>query len=184
MSIDIQQKLLKQRRTRIVATVGPASSDSATLVALIKAGADVFRLNMSHGTQAGHRAAYTEIRDAASARGREVAVLADLCGPKIRCGLFAGDRIDLLTGSEVLVTTRQVLGQPGLIPSQYAALHQDVRPGARILLDDGNLELRVEAIDGQDACRSISSRSCSSSGARASWPRWARHPATVRPWWH
>jgi pyruvate kinase len=150
MSIDIQQNLLKQRRTRIVATVGPASSDGATLAALITAGVDVFRLNMSHGTHAGHRAAYAAIREAASACGREVAVLADLCGPKIRCGLFEGDRIDLVTGSEVLVTTRQLLGRPGLIPSQYAALHEDVRPGARILLDDGNLELRVEAIDGQD----------------------------------
>ena len=150
MSIDIQQQLLKQRRTRIVATVGPASSDGHTLAALIRAGVDVFRLNMSHGTHAGHRAAYGAIREAASLCGREVAVLADLCGPKIRCGLFEGDRIDLVTGSEVLVTTRQVLGMPGLIPSQYAALHEDVRPGARILLDDGNLELRVEAIDGQD----------------------------------
>jgi pyruvate kinase len=150
MSIDIQQKLLKQRRTRIVATVGPASSDGNTLVALINAGVDVFRLNMSHGTHAGHRAAYAAIRDAADACGREVAVLADLCGPKIRCGLFEGDRIELITGSDVVVTTRQVLGRPGLIPSQYAALHLDVRPGARILLDDGNLELRVDAVDGQD----------------------------------
>jgi pyruvate kinase len=150
VSIDIQQKLLKQRRTRIVATVGPASCDGDTLAALIRAGVDVFRLNMSHGTHAGHRAAYAAIRQAAGHCGREVAVLADLCGPKIRCGLFEGDRIELATGSDVVVTTRQVLGRPGLIPSQYAALHQDVRPGARILLDDGNLELRVESIDGED----------------------------------
>ena len=156
MAIDIQQKLLKQRRTRIVATVGPASSDSETLMALIKAGVDVFRLNMSHGTHAGHSAAYAAIRDAASACGREVAVLADLCGPKIRCGLFDGDRIELVTGTDVVVTTRQVLGRPGLIPSQYAALHEDVRPGARILLDDGNLELRVIAIEDQDVhCRVV-----------------------------
>jgi pyruvate kinase len=150
MSIDIQQKLLKLKRTKIVATVGPASSDRDMLVTLIRAGVDMFRLNMSHGTHAGHRAAYDAIREAASTCGHEVAVLADLCGPKIRCGLFEGDRIELVTGADVVVTTRQVLGRPGLIPSQYAALHQDVRPGARILLDDGNLELRVEAIDGED----------------------------------
>ena len=150
MSIEIQQKLLKQRRTRIVATVGPASCQGDTLAALIRAGVDVFRLNMSHGTHDGHRAAYAAIRAAAQVCGREVAVLADLCGPKIRCGLFEGDRIDLITGSAVVVTTRHVIGRAGLIPSQYAALHQDVRPGARILLDDGNLELRVESIDGQD----------------------------------
>ena len=63
---------------------------------------------------------------------------------------FEGDRIELVTGADVVVTTRQVLGRPGLIPSQYAALHRDVRPGARILLDDGNLELRVESIHGED----------------------------------
>jgi pyruvate kinase len=150
MSIDIQQQLLKQRRTRIVATVGPASNTVEMLAALIHAGVDVFRLNMSHGTHEGHRAAYAAIRAAADACGREVAVLADLCGPKIRCGLFDGGSINLVTGSEVVVTTRDVLGRPGLIPSQYAALHRDVVPGARILLDDGNLELRVAAIDDED----------------------------------
>lgn len=150
MSIDIGQRLLKQRRTRIVATVGPASGSSDVLAELIRAGVDVFRLNMSHGTHAGHRAAFAAIREAAERCRREVAVLGDLCGPKIRCGLFEGDRIDLVTGSEVVVTTRAVLGRPGLIPSQYAALHRDVRPGARILLDDGNLELRVEDVDGED----------------------------------
>lgn len=150
MAIDVQQKLLKRRRTRIVATVGPASASLQVLSALVRAGVDVFRLNMSHGSHDGHREAYGLIRQAAASCGREVAVLADLCGPKIRCGLFEGDRIELQTGAEVVVTTREVLGRPGLIPSQYAALHSDVRPGARILLDDGNLELRVQAIDGTE----------------------------------
>ncbi len=150
MSIGIQTRLLKLRRTRIVATVGPASNQVEVLEALIRGGVDLFRLNMSHGTHAGHEAAYRAIRAAASACGREVGVLADLCGPKIRCGLFEGDRVELITGTRVTVTTREVLGRPGLIPSQYAQLHTDVRPGARILLDDGNLELRVEAVDGTD----------------------------------
>jgi pyruvate kinase len=150
MSIGIQTRLLKQRRTRIVATVGPASSRVETLEALIRNGVDLFRLNMSHGSHAGHEAAYQAIRAAAQACGREVGVLADLCGPKIRCGLFEGDRVELVTGSVVTVTTREVLGRPGLIPSQYAQLHQDVCPGARILLDDGNLELRVETVEGTE----------------------------------
>lgn len=150
MSIGIQTRLLKLRRTRIVATVGPASNQVEVLEALIRGGVDLFRLNMSHGTHAGHEAAYRAIRAAASACGREVGVLADLCGPKIRCGLFEGDCVELITGTRVTVTTREVLGRPGLIPSQYAQLHTDVRPGARILLDDGNLELRVEAVDGTD----------------------------------
>src|SRR5262249_49768070 len=77
----------------------------------------------------------------------------DLCGPKIRVGQFHGGRIDLATGARVTVTTRDVLGEPGLIPSQYEALADDVRPGDRILIDDGNLELRVQAVAGTEvAC--------------------------------
>lgn len=156
MSIGIQTRLLKLRRTRIVATVGPASGSPEILESLIHAGVDLFRLNMSHGTHAGHAAAYRSIREAAARCGREVGVLADLCGPKIRCGLFEGDRIEIHTGELVTVTTREVRGRPGLIPSQYAQLHEDVRPGARILLDDGNLELRVEAVEGPDvSCRVV-----------------------------
>jgi pyruvate kinase len=80
-------------------------------------------------------------------------VLADLCGPKIRVGTFPGGRLPLATGERVTVTTRDVPGGPGLIPSQYAELAQDVQPGDRILLDDGMLELRVEAVTGGDvAC--------------------------------
>jgi pyruvate kinase len=156
MPIEFEQPMLKRRRTRIVATVGPASSDPATLEALIRAGVDVFRLNMSHGEHAGHRAACAAIRAAATTCGIEVGVLADLCGPKIRCGVFEDGRIELESGSSVIVTTRDVPGRPGLIPSQYEALHRDARPGARILLDDGNLELIVEAIDGSElSCRVV-----------------------------
>jgi pyruvate kinase len=156
MPIEFEQPMLKRRRTRIVATVGPASSDTATLEALIRTGVDVFRLNMSHGDHAGHRVAHAAIRKAALACGSEVAVLADLCGPKIRCGLFEGGSIELETGGTVVVTTRDVTGRAGLIPSQYEALHLDARPGARILLDDGNLELKVETIEGSElSCRVV-----------------------------
>jgi pyruvate kinase len=83
-------------------------------------------------------------------------VLADLCGPKIRVGRFAQGRIELADGDRVTVTTRDVPGEPGLIPSQYEALAHDVRPGDRILLDDGLLELRVEGVDGTEiTCRVV-----------------------------
>jgi pyruvate kinase len=142
--------LLKRRRTKIVATIGPASLDPAIIEQLIAVGVDVFRLNMSHGDHAGHRTAYGRIRAAAAKAGKPIAVLADLCGPKIRVGQFAGGRIDLPTGSRVTVTTRDVPGRTGLVPSQYEALNKDVHTGDRILLDDGLLELRVEAVEGTE----------------------------------
>jgi pyruvate kinase len=148
--------LLKRRRTKIVATVGPASNSPDVLAALIRAGANVFRLNFSHGEHADHGAAYERIRAAAAAAGEPVAVLADLCGPKIRVGKFAGGVVGLHDGETVTVTTRDVLGGPALIPSQYEALARDVQPGNRILLDDGLLELRVENVEGTEiACRVV-----------------------------
>jgi pyruvate kinase len=145
--------LLRRRRTKIVATIGPASRDLVVLETLLRAGVNVFRLNLSHGDHAEHRSNFANIRAAAEAAGESVAVLADLCGPKIRVGRFAGGRITLETGQKVIVTTRNVLGEPGLIPSQYTALAEDVRPGDRILLDDGMLELHVANVAGSEvAC--------------------------------
>ncbi len=140
----------ERRRTRIVATVGPASREPDVLEKLILAGVDVFRLNLSHGQHVDHRQAYQAIRELSDRLAQPVAVLADLCGPKIRVGRLAGGQVDLVTGQTVTVTTRPMIGDPKLIPSQYAALATDVRHGDHILLDDGNLELRVEQADGID----------------------------------
>ncbi len=147
--------LLKQRRTKIVATLGPASIDADVIARLIKAGVDVFRLNMSHGHHESHRTAHERVRAAASHLGRPVAILADLSGPKLRVGQFAGGSIELVDGRAVVVTTRPITGEPGLIPSQYQALAQDVRPGDRILLDDGLMELRVESVEGTEVACTI-----------------------------
>ena len=148
-----QTTLLHRRRTKIVATVGPASRDPVMLEALLRAGVNVFRLNLSHGEHADHRANFDNIRAVSASVGEPVAILADLCGPKIRVGRFAAGCITLEKGQAVTVTTRNVLGEPGLIPSQYTALGEDVRPGDRILLDDGMLELHVDAVAGSDiAC--------------------------------
>ena len=151
MDAGLQQ--LKYRRTKIVATLGPASRDSETIVKLIEAGVNVFRLNMSHGTHDDHQAVYATIREAAARCRSHVAVLADLCGPKIRVGTFPGGSIELEQDARVTVTTREVPGSANLIPSQYEALARDVKPGDRLLLDDGNLELRVTEVDGTEiAC--------------------------------
>jgi pyruvate kinase len=144
---------LKRRRTKIVATVGPASREPAVLDALLRAGVNVFRLNFSHASHDEHRATYQRVRVAAASRDEPVGVLADLCGPKIRVGKFAGGAVELADGARVTVTTRDVQGGPGLIPSRYAGLAGDVKPGDRILLDDGLLELRVDSAAGDDvAC--------------------------------
>jgi pyruvate kinase len=150
LALDLSRVALKRRRTKIVATLGPASNTPQMLERLLAAGVDVFRLNFSHGTQQQHAETYEKVRVAAKKLGRHVAVLADLCGPKIRCGLFDGDGIDLETGKEVVVTTRECIGKPGLIPSQYKSLSSDVRAGDRILLDDGKLELKVLHVTGED----------------------------------
>ncbi len=156
ISIDLTRIALKNRRTKIVATVGPASNSPAMLTKLIAAGVDVFRLNFSHGTHEGHAAAFANIRAAAAEAGRHIAVLADLCGPKIRVGTFEAGSIELAEGATVVVTTRDVAGVPGLIPSEYQALVTDVTKGDRILLDDGKLELCVNSISGADVeCRVV-----------------------------
>lgn len=144
------------RRTRIVATVGPASREPEMLAALVEAGVNVFRLNLSHGTHEQHLEVIGRIRELGASTMRHIAILGDLCGPKIRVGLFPGGSVTLETGGEVVVTTRDVQGSSTLIPSQYASLHQDVRPDARILLDDGLLELRVLRIEGTEVhCKVI-----------------------------
>ncbi|MCY2938754.1 MAG: pyruvate kinase [Planctomycetota bacterium] len=135
------------RRTRIVATVGPASRELAMLQSLLEAGVNMVRLNMSHGTHDQHREVITRVREISGRLGRHVAILGDLCGPKIRVGHFAEGGIHLVAGQVVTVTTRDMPGCEGLIPSQYAALSGDVRPGNRILLDDGLMELRVDRVE-------------------------------------
>lgn len=144
------------RRTKIVATLGPASTEDAEIRALIAAGVNVFRLNMSHGTHEEHRQRFERVRDAAASMAQEVAVLADLCGPKIRVGCFENGQISLLDNATVTVTTRQVVGSESLIVSQYTALAGDVTKGDRLLLDDGNIELVVQEVRGTEIeCRVV-----------------------------
>src|SRR5687767_14193223 len=110
MRIETSIPLLKRRRTKIVATLGPASDAPETIEALIRAGANVFRLNFSHGEHADHQTRFERVRAAAEKTGEPVAILADLCGPKIRTGRFEGGQIELQNGQQVTVTTRKVLG--------------------------------------------------------------------------
>lgn len=156
MSIQTRFQLLKYRRTRIIATLGPSSNDVETICSLLKSGANVFRLNFSHGTHATHRELHGRIREAGERTGIAYSILADLSGPKIRVGRFKEGGMDCPTGSTVTVTTREVEGGDGLIPSQYSELAGDVAVGDRILLDDGNLEFKVRAVEGTEiTCRVV-----------------------------
>ena len=150
MSIVTEVDLLIKRRTKILATIGPASESEQVIRKLIEAGANVFRLNMSHGDHEGHQKVYERIRKIAEELQQPVAILADLCGPKIRTGKFRDGQISLNKDDKVVVTTRDVVGEDKLIPSQYEALSDDVVKGSRILLSDGEMEFRVECVEGTE----------------------------------
>jgi pyruvate kinase len=133
------------RRTRILVTAGPASHDPATIRALLDAGADAFRLNFSHATAAEHAATCRLIRDAAKAIGREVAVVQDLGGPKIRTGPLASP-LTLAEGDPLVIEQGDFTGGPGRVSCRFEALFTSVQPGHRLLVDDGHLELEVTAV--------------------------------------
>jgi len=144
------------RRTKIVATVGPACDSEQGLEALLEAGVNVFRLNFSHGDHDTKEEVIRRIREISERQQRSVAILGDLQGPKIRTGLMHGGGMRLTAGSDVTVTTHGVLGQGDVIPTIYQGLPGDVVPGDRILLDDGLMELKVLGVEGQDVhCKVI-----------------------------
>ena len=156
MTIVTEHDILKYRRTKIVATIGPVSANVPTITRLIEVGVDVFRVNMSHGEQSAHEQTIASIRECAERLNTHTAILADLCGPKIRTGKFINSAVDIVTDSRVIVTARDVEGDATTIPSQYAALCSDVVPGDRILLNDGAVELNVEKVSGSDVeCRVV-----------------------------
>jgi pyruvate kinase len=131
------------RRTKIVATVGPASRSPQKLEQLVQAGVNVFRLNFSHGSHEEHLAVITSVREIAARLSKPVALLQDLSGPKIRTGKVR-EGVELVNGARIAITTEAIAeGDSELISTTYEALPRDVKPGDRVLLDDGNLELRV-----------------------------------------
>jgi pyruvate kinase len=137
------------RRAKIVCTIGPACDDQATLEQLIRAGMDVARLNFSHGSHEEHARRFAAIRAAAEACDKPVAILQDLCGPKIRTGRFPGGTRELPAEAQVvLVEDAGRPAAPGEVPIAYEGLAEDLQPGDTILLDDGRLTLSVTDIVG------------------------------------
>ncbi|MBW8866839.1 MAG: hypothetical protein JF610_05805 [Acidobacteria bacterium] len=139
------------RHTKIIATVGPASGSDDMLDALIAAGTDIFRLNFSHGTQQTQGETFARVRAAAVRARREVAILQDLGGPKIRTGRNKGGKpIPVDRGETVTIATGDFPGERGRLSTTFGGLAHSVRPGDRLLLADGVIELRVDTTNGTE----------------------------------
>jgi pyruvate kinase len=139
------------KKAKILATIGPASREAGVLEAMIAAGVDGVRINMSHGTQDEKAADIRLARAAAEKMARPLAVLADLSGPKIRTRTLKNHRsVELKANQQFVITTREIEGDNTQVGTNYDGMARDVHPGARILLDDGAIELRVESTNGTD----------------------------------
>jgi len=134
------------RRAKIVCTLGPATRSLEVLTALIEAGMDVARINLSHGALDEHAVQLATLRQAEAATGRSVTVFGDLQGPKIRLGTFPGGPVSLAPGARFTITTDDVPGDAARASTTLKTLTQDVAPGARILIDDGRVELRALSV--------------------------------------
>jgi pyruvate kinase len=145
------------RRAKILATLGPASREPAVLEALLAAGANAVRINMSHGAQEEHAETIKRARAAAERLNRPLSVLVDLSGPKLRTGVLKGGQpVQLETNALFTITTRSVVGDAREVSTNYAGIARDVKSGARILLDDGAIELLVESTTETDViCRVV-----------------------------
>jgi pyruvate kinase len=138
------------RRTKIVATIGPATESKEVLRQLIEAGATTFRLNFSHGDHEDHAERIATIREVAQEMGLHIGILQDLQGPKIRLGRFEAGPISLATGDAFTLTSRQVNCNQSIATVTYDNLAREVHNGCRILLDDGRVEMVVESVDQAD----------------------------------
>jgi pyruvate kinase len=145
---------LPVQKTRIVCTIGPASESPAILQEMIRRGMNVARLNFSHGDFDSHRVIIANIRAASAATGRRVAIMADLPGPKMRIGPLAGEPVELQAGEHFTLTTDQVTGDRHRASVTFERLPQSVRPGDKLFLNDGYIQLAVEAVhDGDVDCQ-------------------------------
>src|SRR2546430_1307855 len=139
------------RRAKIICTIGPASNSEAAMSHLMRLGMDVARLNFSHGSHAEHARNIQRLRRAAKKENRTVCILQDLQGPKIRTGRLKGHKpVFLEAGSRLSITPRDVAGTASLISTTFQNLAREVQPGARILLSDGLIELRVLQVHNDD----------------------------------
>src|SRR5437879_7665284 len=139
-----------EHKTKIVATIGPASESSEMLVRLVRAGMNVARLNFSYGDFSHHAELIHRIRDAARTTARRVAIMADLPGPKLRLGKIDPEPIQLLNGAHFTLTSEDIVGDTQRVSMSFERLPRVVKPGDRIFLNDGLVQLVVERVTGND----------------------------------
>lgn len=142
----IMQNFVESRKVKIVCTLGPATNSYEKILALGKVGMDVARFNFSHGSYEDHQKRYDWVRQASAELKKPIAILQDLQGPKIRVKKFEKDQVELVAGAPFILTVRDILGNQKEAAVSYPTFNKDVKPGDTILLDDGNLSLRVEKI--------------------------------------
>jgi len=137
---------MRERKAKIVATLGPASSTPETIRVLFDAGADVFRLNFSHGEHDAHRAAHDAIRSIEPEVGRAIGILTDMQGPKLRVGAFEGGAIELAEGQKFRLDLDKAKGDQSRAPLPHPEIFAAIEPGVELLLDDGRIRLYVESV--------------------------------------
>jgi pyruvate kinase len=142
----ISEVFSSMARAKIICTIGPASKSAEVIRGLIEAGMNVARLNFSHGENEEKAEIISTIRQVSEGMGSPVGILGDLAGPKIRVGEMENGCITLKAGQELTITTYEMVGNSSLVSTTYPNLVSDVEKGARILLDDGNLELLVTEV--------------------------------------
>lgn len=145
----------QSNKSKIVATVGPASRNKETLKQLIEAGANVFRLNFSHGTHEDHLSVIKMVRELNDELGTHIALLQDLQGPKIRTQLIENDEVPLVAEQTLKITTKDMVGNSEIISTSYQGLTSDVSAGESILIDDGKIELVVEDVKGDEVITKV-----------------------------
>ncbi len=145
---------LPEHKTKIVATIGPASASQEVMEEMIKAGMDIARINFAHGDFSGHKQVIDNLRAASRAVGRRIAILADLPGPKMRIGQLAVEPIELQSGSIFTLTTRSLVGDANRVSVSFTRLPEVLRPGDSLFLNDGLIQLETISVKGQEvACR-------------------------------
>lgn len=146
---------MHSKRAKIIATVGPASNNKETLIKLIKAGADVFRLNFSHGTHEDHLKVIKLIDEVNEELGTNVCKLQDLQGPKIRIGQVENGAVEIVPGQKLVISTDDFVGTSEKVSTTYKSLASDVKEGDLILIDDGNLQVKVVSTNGNDVVTEV-----------------------------
>ncbi len=135
------------KSTKIVCTIGPASQDEKTMQRLVEAGMDIARMNMSHGSYDFHKLTIDNIRKVSKTTGKFIGILLDLQGPKIRTGKQSKEVIELKKGAELKLTTEDIIGNWEVLSINYQPLPEEAKAGEKILLDDGNIELKIKSIE-------------------------------------